>query len=70
MFFRRELALLNELSDTDRRYSKNFSRAFGCDEAHQIYVNREGCGLAGQPLLNLRFYFTCFAFFADCVSAR
>jgi hypothetical protein len=35
VFFRRELPLLNELPDPDRRYSKNFRRAFGCNEIHQ-----------------------------------
>src|ERR1035437_5968161 len=35
VFFCRELALLNELPDSNRRYSKNFSRAFGRNEVHQ-----------------------------------
>ena len=38
VLFSRDLTLLDELPDSDGRYSQNFSRTFGGDKIHQISV--------------------------------
>jgi hypothetical protein len=49
VFFCRELALLNELPDSDRRHSKNFSRAFGRNQIHQtIFILKAASILVNQ----------------------
>ena len=43
-----ELALLDKLPHSDRRYSQNFSRVLGCDVVHLADTNRERCRSTGQ----------------------